>query len=116
MARQNMNVIAYTGSTSERVPYVHVVWPWLALPAAAVLLSTAFLIYTMIVSRTATKPLGIGVWKSTSLPLIFHGLDSITQGVTDQNAGITTSIMQMTKAARETFVELRDSGDGLKLT
>jgi hypothetical protein len=60
--------------------HVHVVWPWITLPALLVLCSTVFLALTILLSRQRSKTQGyLGTWKNDALALLFHGLDSDTR-------------------------------------
>lgn len=46
-------------------------WPWLALPASLLLLGIFLLISTALASTRRS----VGLWKSSVLPFLYHGLD-----------------------------------------
>jgi hypothetical protein len=80
-------------------------WGWIALPAAVGLLSIVLLIITMIsVARASSK----GAWKSSSLPVLFHGLsaDSRTQ------EGQLSTLGEMKKEAKTLKVRLMENTAG----
>lgn len=47
-------------------------WQWITLPVTVVLLSVIFLVITILVSRRQKL---LALWKSTVIPLLYHGLD-----------------------------------------
>ncbi|KIW63821.1 hypothetical protein PV04_08793 [Phialophora macrospora] len=60
--------------------HVHVVWPWITLPALLVLCSPVFLALTIFLSRQRSKTQRhLGIWKNDALALLFHGLDNDTR-------------------------------------
>ncbi|KAF2167532.1 hypothetical protein M409DRAFT_22339 [Zasmidium cellare ATCC 36951] len=59
-----------TGTVTQTVVYVHVVWPWLIYSITMTLLAAALLGATMWLSSGKDKL----VWKSSSLATLFHGL------------------------------------------
>lgn len=72
------------GTVLENQTCIHVSWAWLALPASLVLCSITFLAvtigWTSAKGCTATDPANAwiataGPWKSSSLPLLFHGIE-----------------------------------------
>lgn len=58
-----------TGHAHNMETYIHVRWYWIALPAVLVASGVALLFIAMI----QTSQSGLEVWKSSSLPLWFHG-------------------------------------------
>jgi len=82
-------------------PYVHVQWAWIALPGALVLLSIVFLGATM-AQNESKRALA---WKSSSLALLFHGLEGVRDG-TGQGLG------QMREVAKRTKVVLQRGDNG----
>ena len=85
------------GTTSKMETYVHVRWAWLGLPIGLLILSTIFLIITMITSKRR----GFAIWKTSSLAMLFHGLDGIQEHHAVESRG------QMDDIAVHTRVKLR---------
>ncbi|KAK0102987.1 hypothetical protein ONS96_005600 [Cadophora gregata f. sp. sojae] len=88
--------VAYQNET-----YVHVQWVWLVLPAGLVATSTLFLCATMLKSKKKSAL----AWKSSSLALLFHGLDGV-------GAGTGEGLKEMKAVARKTRVILSRGEDG----
>jgi hypothetical protein len=69
---------AYTNTTTvfsttyRQQTYVRVRWPWLVLPTGAILFGIAFLILTIMHTAQSRTLL----WKSSSLALLLHGINS----------------------------------------
>lgn len=82
----------YAGTAFNVVPYVQVHWIWLALPAALVLGTVAFLFATM----WSTAQRDVSAWKSDPLPLLFVDVDSVTEdlvaGGLDEDDGIKDAL------------------------
>ncbi|KAI0537681.1 hypothetical protein GGR58DRAFT_513653 [Xylaria digitata] len=96
------------GKTLENRTCVRVNWPWVILPASLLLLlTTIFLVLTII--RTNLDS-GL-VWKSSTLPMLFIGLDEKTR----QSAGRVTELDEMKVAAMSATVQLRETKDGFRL-
>jgi hypothetical protein len=91
-----------TGTAYRLETFVHVKWPWLAMPVALVAFSGLFLTVTMIVNSRKN----VLAWKSNSLALLFHGLE----GVDIRGAG--EGLGQMDDIARKTRVKLTRSEAG----
>ncbi|KAK0658793.1 hypothetical protein DIS24_g4517 [Lasiodiplodia hormozganensis] len=68
LIRTGPNATVVEGVVLRPETFISVQWAWLALPIALVLLSAAFLVATLLVSRRHSVPL----WKSGLLPYIFH--------------------------------------------
>jgi len=58
------------GTATSMEIYVHISWPWMALPACVVVLATAFLALVMRLSRRS----GLHAWKTSAMATMFHGL------------------------------------------
>jgi hypothetical protein len=75
----------------------HIRWAYMVIPALLVILSVVFLILTII------KSVGHEKWKSSSLPLLFHGLKTapahILEDLTDMKDVASTTIVQLEKTA-----------------
>jgi hypothetical protein len=80
---------------------IHVRWPWLALPASLLLLSSLFLISTMLQTRPPGNQVG-KAWKSSPLALLFHGFSNEDQ----RNMGRFDSVGVMNKKAKAMRVQL----------
>ncbi|KAJ5726303.1 uncharacterized protein N7483_007660 [Penicillium malachiteum] len=70
LARKMSNNPIY-GVVTSRDSYVVVRWQWLTVPAVLLVAGTLLLIVTALISTRG----GVHVWKSSTLPLMFHGLD-----------------------------------------
>ncbi|KAI1112127.1 hypothetical protein F5Y14DRAFT_453421 [Nemania sp. NC0429] len=95
------------GTALKNRTCVRVNWFWIALPASLLLLTTTFLVLTII--RTNLDS-GL-VWKSSALPMLFIGLDEETR----QSAGRVTELDEMKAAAASATVQLRETKDGFRL-
>jgi hypothetical protein len=92
----------YVYGTASRVEtYVHVQWHWIILPTALVGMSILFLGGTMM--KTESKR--ALAWKSSSLALLFHGLEGVRK-----NTG--EGMDQMRDVARKTRVVLVQNHNG----
>jgi hypothetical protein len=81
-------------------------WGWTALPTAVTLLSLLLLILILLLGRaTGDRP----AWKSSSLPVLFHGLS--TAGFASQRELLTAT--EMEKEANGLKVKLMDSNGGI---
>jgi hypothetical protein len=73
----------------------HIRWAYMVIPALLVILSAVFLILTII------KSVGHEKWKSSSLPLLFHGLKTapahIPEDLTDMKDVASTTIVHLEK-------------------
>ncbi|OGE47831.1 hypothetical protein PENARI_c036G02375 [Penicillium arizonense] len=64
------NADNFNGTALLPEVYVDVHWPWLALPAALIVLSIVFLGLTMLLNTDQGRDL----WKTSALPVLKHGL------------------------------------------
>ncbi|KAK8063725.1 hypothetical protein PG996_008377 [Apiospora saccharicola] len=71
MRNNQNNVTSAEGITFANETFIHIEWKWLALPVSVSVLSFVLLIAVMINSKRH----GVQVWKSSSLPLLFYGLE-----------------------------------------
>ncbi|KAI1194473.1 hypothetical protein F5X97DRAFT_327466 [Nemania serpens] len=62
------------GTNSVQVTVISIDWAWLTLPIILVFSSAIFLFITVMCSRKNSVP----VWKSSLMPLLFHGLEGWT--------------------------------------
>lgn len=88
---------------------VAVNWGWVIVPASLVLAAIEFLLLTIWASPS--RKTQQGPWKSSSLAVLFHGLDS---GVR-KSCGDLPRRSEMWERAEEVQVRLRNDVDGLKL-
>lgn len=106
----------YPGLVLNIVPFINIVWPWITLLAVAVFFANVFLVYVIVKTRSAASTSEIGVWKSSSLPLLYHGLDADTAKISTRSVGISTSLWEMEDHANRLLVRVMSSGDeGIKL-
>ena len=106
-AASNHTVSGQLGITET---YVHVLWPWIMLPAILTVLGAFFLITGII----ETKRRGADVWKDSELALLFHGLS----GGNERFAGLR-NISEMDYVASRmnvTMTTTRVGGRVLRLT
>ena len=96
-----------TGQAESTETYIHVERAWIALPALLVVSGVACLIIAMI----ETKKCGLHVWKTSEMPLLVHGLDSVSP-----DAAFFNRITEMEEWAKKTEVLLAEGAeDGLLL-
>lgn len=94
------NSVPAAGTVLVSQTCIRVHWPWLALPASLLLLSSLFLAAT--IWQTSRDNTGKG-WKSSSLPLLFHGLSEETI----KSLGSVGNLGEMNESARSMMVQLR---------
>lgn len=98
--------VVVTGNVTTSEPYVHVQWPWLTLPIVLELMGILLFAVAVMVNSRHDIPL----WKSSLLPLLYHGLE---EELLDRNAA-PRDINGMENVARNTSVQLRPDGqDGI---
>jgi hypothetical protein len=97
LARDSSNKTA-TGIVSTEQTYVKVNWPWVTLPALLLALGIVLVISTIMVNKHQR----FGLWKSSILPVLYHGLEKEYLTVDDEY----TDISQMDEAARNVDVKL----------
>ena len=95
------------GVTWRSETIVNVRWAWLALPCVLLAGTTIFLGF--IIMGTTKKQLGI--WKSNSLALLFHGLEE-GSGEASEDLG---HVVGMETTAEKTWVRVVDQGHGARL-
>lgn len=89
------------GISQKVETYIHVKWSWLGLPVGLVGLSIIFLVATMVKNEGKRAM----TWKSSSLALLFHGLEGVGRGAGE-------GLGQMQELARKTRVVLTRGDDG----
>ncbi|KAM0255276.1 hypothetical protein ACHAQJ_005931 [Trichoderma viride] len=82
---------------------IRINWPWLAFPAALIIMSMLLLCLTVF---TAMESSSAGVWKSSTLALLWHGFD-IPQAAPES--------ADMEDVARNMHMRLIETGIGWKL-
>jgi hypothetical protein len=115
--RRNPDIAAqsaadYIGTAYLNIPRVQIVWPWITLPAALVLFSNVFLIYVIYKTQRMRDATSVGVWKSSQIPLLYHGLDQATRQQSDRELGPAPRISQMERHATKLSVRLQETGSG----
>jgi hypothetical protein len=91
---------------------VHVRWAWLIYPASLVLLSLTFFVF-MLIETTAEQHYAHD-WKSSPLPLMFHGLDEDT--LDNHDTSNLIQVHEMEKTAGSVLVRLSPTEKGWKFT
>ena len=97
LARDSSSKTA-TGIVSTQQTYVKVNWPWVTLPALLLALGIILVFSTIMVNKRQR----LGLWKSSILPVLYHGLENEYLTVDDES----TDISQMDEAARNVNVKL----------
>lgn len=95
------------GTMYQDIPFVHVRWPWMAFPAALVILTLLFLLFTM--ARNAKD--GTMLWKANSLANFYHpltkdGRDELQSGQSAVEAEEIAERMKVKWARTEVGVRL----------
>ena len=104
---QDLSNSTLTGQAESTETYIHVEWAWIALPALLVVSGAACLIIAMI----ETKRCGLHVWKTSEMPFLVHGPDSVGLG-----AAFINRMTEMEEWATKTEVLLAAGAeDGLLL-
>ncbi|KAK5273038.1 hypothetical protein LTR99_002431 [Exophiala xenobiotica] len=107
---------AYPGVVLQLVPFIHIVWPWITLLAGTAFFANVFLVYVIVRTKSAASSSEVGVWKSSSLPLLYHGLDADAARTSTHSVGLSTSVAEMEDHASRLLVRIMVSGDeGIKL-
>jgi hypothetical protein len=89
------------GESHRMETYIRVRWDWLGLPVGLIALSIVFLVATIVKNE---KRRGMA-WKSSSLALLFHGLEGVARGAGE-------GLGQMKEVAKKTRVVLTRGDDG----
>ncbi|OQV09276.1 hypothetical protein CLAIMM_13412 [Cladophialophora immunda] len=82
-------------------------WPWLALPAALMLLSVLFLGLTV---AQSSRPGSAGVWKSSPLALLWHGFEA-----PQPTSPASDDLKTLETMSKNMSVQLRQTALGWKL-
>jgi hypothetical protein len=85
--------------------YIHVRWPWISFTAAILLFTIVFL--ALIMAQSARHD--IGIWKSSPLALIFHGLEVEDVQYTHQD-----NVANMQSRSKNMRVRLGNTASGVK--
>ncbi|KAI2976447.1 hypothetical protein CBS147323_480 [Aspergillus niger] len=108
LARAKSNSPIY-GVVITQDSYVAVQWPWLTLPAVLLVAGTSLLVATALI----TTHEGASLWKSSVLPLLFHGLEpNLITRDTMMQRGFYEATSDMEQVAAELNVELGLSDEG----
>lgn len=108
------NSVPAKGTVLANKTCIRVVWAWLALPVALMLLTLAFFIATIVKSYQYTKKGategGRRAWKSSSLPLLWCGLDDELR----TRHGGFDDLTSMDECANKVKVSLERRDEGLR--
>lgn len=88
------------GTVMQSMVCTRMAWEWLILPAALLLLTTVFLIYT--ITWTYIERIDVPLWKSSVLPLIYGPSD-------DVRSAASGTVEVMHEEARTTDVQIRNN-------
>lgn len=104
--RQNhRNSTTMPGVVWQQATIVEIRWPWLILPALNVLITAALLVSAILSSKSDIS--AVTSWKSSSLPLLFHGIWDWRHGEWELlYAGKFETIKQMNAVAAKMDVSL----------
>ena len=91
--------------TSETI--LKVQWAWLTLPCVLLTGTLLFLCFTI----TRTQKQHLGIWKSSSLALLFHGLEEWNSDSMEDSE----HVVGMEERAGRIWVQLVDDGKGVRL-
>lgn len=99
--------VTVTGTISHTKTFVAVKWKWITLPAAVVFLSLFFLLTTILANSRQKR---LALWKSSVLPLLYHGIDHERVAIPDgQDVAVVSAMEVDAKGAK---VQLEESGRG----
>ncbi|KAJ0423352.1 hypothetical protein BJY00DRAFT_310477 [Aspergillus carlsbadensis] len=90
------------GTASVSEAYVRVNWIWISLPATVVVLTLLFLVLTLLANRVH----GAELWKSSILPVLYHGLDESALWQSEQYK----TASRMEACAQQVEVRLQPAG------
>jgi hypothetical protein len=108
LERNNITEIGPVKGNSYFVQvYIVVRWQWLAFSGTILVLNIIF--FALIVAQSAKN--NVSIWKSSPLPLIFHGLPSARAEHLEE----IHEIDDMEKKAKGIRVQLRKTGQGIAL-
>lgn len=106
----------FPGEALRQLPFTRIEWPWIVLPVITVIFSNAFLIFAMIKTKLTQRNLGVGVWKSSCLPVLYHGLDGNAFARANIDPALSTSIAYMEHNAGQLRVRLNAAGNDIQLS
>lgn len=107
--------IQFPGDALRQLPFVQIVWPWIILPAIVVLFSNAFLVFAMIKTKQAQRTTNVGVWKSSCLPILYHGLDGPAVTRANVDPAFSTSVAYMEEVSHGLRLRLNGSSGDIRL-
>ncbi|KAK5262482.1 hypothetical protein LTR40_000322 [Exophiala xenobiotica] len=97
---------AVSGSATESTTCVAVRWSWLAFPAAVVFATSIFLLAVLVKSQLEHDTLYMG-WKSSILPLVFHGWDGLDKDDEDESVLLQRILGEKRGLSRKVASEAR---------
>jgi hypothetical protein len=95
------------GDTKQYIVHIKIRWGFLAFPVAALLCGSLF----ALLSIRNTKKVGLPPWKSSSLAILTHGLDSQTRSQMME----ADSVGSLDRKSRSVSIKLEQGGFGLEL-
>ena len=101
VADPDHSIYVVKGTTWAMETYLHVRWAWITLPVCLVLLSSFFLVATIISSRQKD----IALWKSSTLPLLFNHVPFPGPAV----LGAKVHVADMEEVATRMKVQMQES-------
>ena len=96
--RNGQNSTSVYGQAYQPETFILVYWPWLILPVVLILLALVLLSISIALNRQRHALL----WKSSSLPFLFHGLDNTRVG-----GGKLDALVDMEHSAKQIRMKLR---------
>ena len=103
-----------SGSATTAATCIAVRWEWLAFPAVVVTVTSMFLIATLLKTELDKKDTTYRGWKSSVLPLVFHGWDGLEEKQS-QHEGILLQRKEMDQAAQQLRVRLKGTGVAIEM-
>ncbi|KAF2678905.1 hypothetical protein K458DRAFT_315808 [Lentithecium fluviatile CBS 122367] len=96
--------VPVNGKSISIESYVHVRWGFAVLPIAVVVLTLVFLLGSMVMTHSS----GAGLWKSSALVSLFHGLDEGTREIFDAKDNLVEKKKQAKKVRVQLYINDRD--------
>ena len=94
-----------TGQVLRADTCIHIRWAWITLPAAMVFLTSLLLTWTIVLHTSRKRR---PAWKSSALPVLFHGLECADRIVEKK----ILTVREMEKEATRMWVTLSDGPTG----
>lgn len=98
--RSGGNITQIKGQVWRSETYIHVYWPWLALPAVIAVSAATLLVMTAGVNEHKKGEL----WRSSILPLLFVGRDWGVDEMSLSQTRAKGNVTQMARVAKEKYI------------